>query len=323
MNDKEIQRNFIIGDEWNYFKIYTGFKTADAILTDCIYPLSHSLVVNKMIDKWFFIRYSDPKFHLRIRFHVCDPNHAPAVMMNFNQIVKKYLNSSLVWKVQADTYNRELERYGMDTMELSEALFWHDSEMICKVIAFDKVKQDENLRWLLGLKMMDILLNDFGFSLSEKYNFLDTLQDNFGKEFGINAESRRQFGQKYRNEKTKIEKILDKNAEQDEEYLSSFKPIFEKSEASKLVIEAIRNKITASSNPSLNDLLSSYIHMTLNRLFRTQQRTHELVLYDYLFRYYTSLQAREKQKTEGTKARKHEDTKARKHESTKTQKQFN
>ena len=34
--------------------------------------------------------------------------------------------------------------------------------------------------------------------------------------------------------------------------------------------------------------------MMLNRLFRTQQRMHELVLYDYLFRYYNSMQAREK-----------------------------
>ncbi|MCL2042326.1 MAG: thiopeptide-type bacteriocin biosynthesis protein [Bacteroidales bacterium] len=294
MNNKEIQRNFIIGDAWNYFKVYTGFKTADAILTGSIDPLVNSLITNKIIDKWFFIRYSDPKFHLRIRFHVNDPNHAPAVMMNFNQAITQHVQNQLIWKVQADTYSRELERYGTDTMELSETLFWHDSEMIIKVIAFDKVKQDENLRWLLGLKMIDILLDDFGFSLSEKCNLLNTLQENFGKEFGINAESRRQFGSKYRNEKAKIEKILDKNSEQDEEYSSLFKPVFEKSEASKSIIKEIRNKITTTTTPPLNDLLSSYIHMTLNRLFRTQQRMHELVLYDYLFRYYNSLQARQK-----------------------------
>jgi thiopeptide-type bacteriocin biosynthesis protein len=294
MNNTEIQRNFIIGDAWNYFKIYTGFKTADAILIDCIYPLSNSLITNNIIDKWFFIRYSDPKFHLRVRFHVNNPNHAPAVMMNFNQSLKKYLHNSLIWKVQADTYNRELERYSADTMELSETLFWYDSEMICKIIASDKVKQDENLLWLLGLKMMDILLNDFGFSLSGKCNLLNTLQEDFGKEFGINAEYRRQFGQKYRNEKVKIEKILDKNTEQDNEYSPLFHPIFDKSESSKNVIKEIKNRITTTSAPSLNDLLSSYLHMMLNRLFRTQQRMHELVLYDYLFRYYNSLQARQK-----------------------------
>ena len=293
MSNNEIQRSFIIGDEWSYFKIYTGFKTADAVLTGSLYPLANSLLSNQIIDKWFFIRYSDPKFHLRIRFHVNNPNHAPTVMMNFNQTIKKHVSNSLVWKVQADTYNRELERYGAETMELSETLFWHDSEMICKTIALDSVKQDENLRWLSGLKMIDVLLNDFGFSLSEKCDMFNTLQENFGKEFGINAEYRRQFGQKYRNEKAKIEKILDKNTEQDDEYVTLFNPIFEKSEASKQVIKEIRAKITANGNPALNDSLSSYIHMMLNRLFRTQQRTHELVLYDYLFRYYNSMQARQ------------------------------
>ena len=294
MNNKEIQRSFIIGDEWNYFKIYTGFKTADAILTGCIYPLSNTLKSNRIIDKWFFIRYSDPKFHLRIRFHVNNPNHAAAVMSNFNQSIKNHLYNNLVWKVQTDTYNRELERYGATAIELSETLFWHDSEMICKVIASDKVKQDENLRWLLGLKMIDVLLDDFGFSLSEKCNLLNTLQDNFGKEFGITTEYRRQFGQKYRNEKADIEKILDKNTENNDEYTPLFTSIFEKSEVSKNTIQEIKNRLTETTIPSLNDLLSSHIHIMLNRLFRTQQRMHELVLYDYLFRYYNSLQAREK-----------------------------
>ena len=297
MNNREIQRSFIIGDAWNYFKIYTGFKTADAILTNSIYPLANSLISNHIIDKWFFIRYSDPKFHLRIRFHVNNPNHAPAVVMNFNQTIKKHLHNNLVWKIQADTYNRELERYGAGAMELSETLFWHDSELICNIIALDKVKQDENFRWLLGLKMIDVLLTDFGYSLQEKFTLLNTLQENFGKEFGINAEYRRQFGQKYRNEKAKIEEILDKKSEQNDEYSALFHPIFKKSESSKQVIEEIKNKVTPNGNPTLNDLLSSYIHMMLNRLFRTQQRMHELVLYDYLFRYYNSLLAREKKQS--------------------------
>jgi thiopeptide-type bacteriocin biosynthesis protein len=215
-------------------------------------------------------------------------------MMSFNQSIKKHVQNQLVWKVQTDTYNRELERYGAETMELSETLFCHDSEMICKIIAFDKVKQDENLRWLIGMKIIDALLDDFEYSLSDKCNLMNTLQDNFGKEFGITAEYRRQFGQKYRNEKQKIEQILDKNTEQNTEFIPLFNPIFEKSETSKPVIEEIKNKITETGNPALNDLLSSYIHLTMNRLFRTQQRTHELILYDYLFRYYHSMQARQK-----------------------------
>ena len=208
--------------------------------------------------------------------------------------MQSYINQNLVWKIQTDTYQRELERYGTEAIELFEKLFSLSSEMICKAIALDMVKQDESMRWLLGLKMTDILLIDFNYSLQDKHSLLNTLQDNFGKEFGINKDYRRQFGQKYRTEKNRIEKILDKTSEREEGYAPLFQPILENSEKSKIIIEEIKIKISEIKSPSLNELLSSYIHMTLNRLFRTQQRTHELVLYDYLFRYYNSLLARQK-----------------------------
>ena len=40
------------------------------------------------------------------------------------------------------------------------------------------------------------------------------------------------------------------------------------------------------SNLKKDDLLSSYIHMMINRLFRDKQRLHELVCYDSLHKYY-------------------------------------
>ena len=50
-----MKRKFIIGDEWIYFKIYTGLKTADKILIETISPLVQHLFENKRIDKFFFI----------------------------------------------------------------------------------------------------------------------------------------------------------------------------------------------------------------------------------------------------------------------------
>jgi len=290
------QRTFIIGDEWLYLKVYTGYKTADTILTDTIFPLSQHFFKEQWIDHWFFIRYSDPHYHLRIRFHLTEKENIAPIIHNFNNAIQNYVNQNLVWKIQSDTYQREIERYGVELIELSEQLFNLSSEMICKTIAMDVIKQDDNLRWQLSLKMIDVLLSDFGYSLQEKRDLLNTLQENFGKEFGINNDFRRQFGQKYRTEKTHIEKILNKNSEQNEEFVPLFKPIFENSEKAKPIIEEIKSRSQKSEARSkkIDDLLPSYIHMTLNRLFRTQQRTHELVLYDYLFRYYNSFLARQK-----------------------------
>lgn len=49
---------------------------------------------------------------------------------------------------------------------------------------------------------------------------------------------------------------------------------------------------------TVTDLVQSYIHMHVNRLIRSSQRLHELVLYDLLRRYYEGQLARGRQKRE-------------------------
>ena len=47
----------------------------------------------------------------------------------------------------------------------------------------------------------------------------------------------------------------------------------------------------------LNRLMPSYLHMIINRLFVSNQRKMELVIYDYMFRYYESRIMKEKKVT--------------------------
>ena len=44
------------------------------------------------------------------------------------------LEQDVIWKIQTETYQREIERYGENTIENSETLFWHDSELILKYL---------------------------------------------------------------------------------------------------------------------------------------------------------------------------------------------
>ena len=63
-----IRRTFVPGDEWLFFKVYCGVKTCDELLVKKILSLAHRLMKEKIIVRWFFIRYSDPDYHLRVRF---------------------------------------------------------------------------------------------------------------------------------------------------------------------------------------------------------------------------------------------------------------
>ena len=98
-------RIFIPGSEWAYFKLYTGTKTADAILRNEMIGYVREMLKNNIIDKWFFIRYSDPDFHLRLRLHMKDPRNFTCIFNRFFEYFQPVVNADLVWNIQCDDFD--------------------------------------------------------------------------------------------------------------------------------------------------------------------------------------------------------------------------
>jgi thiopeptide-type bacteriocin biosynthesis protein len=289
----DIQRTFMIGDQWLYYKFYTGPKTTDVLLTEMVKPLAEHLLHQKVIDRWFFIRYSDPKLHTRVRFHIPQAQHIGPVIQMLKENVTPFIQQNLVWKVQADTYQREVERYGSNTMDISEDWFYYDSKMIVDMLAMIEGDEGERIRWLFALRAIDSLLEDFKYSMQEKYDLVTILRENFGREHGMNRNLKSQMEKKYRADRKVIEETMDPKNDEVSEMLPLFQLIAQKSDGVKPVADQI---LTLKENNELemhlNDLMASYSHMMINRLFKSKQRTHELVLYDFLHRYYKSTIAR-------------------------------
>lgn len=286
---KRIQRDYILGDEWIYYKIYTGQSTSDKILIDIIAPISQSLLREKIIDKWFFIRYSDPESHLRVRFHLENSNNFHIVINKFKNILKHYIKTDLIWNIQLDTYKQEIERYGgKKKLELSENLFFYDSEMIVKFISTIDGEEGEEIRWLFSLKAIDIFLDSFNFTIAEKLSLLNNLKTSFGYEFGMSKPLKTQLNQKYRNNREKIETFLSSTFFINPDYNEIQNLLDEKKVNS---LETIKKIITLSKKTriEIDNLLISHIHMTMNRIFKSKGRIHELVIYDFLYRYYLSV----------------------------------
>jgi thiopeptide-type bacteriocin biosynthesis protein len=289
---KKLKRSFVIGSEWVYYKIYTGPKTADLILTDFIKPIADKLLKHGVIKKWFFIRYADPEFHLRVRFQLTIHDNIGKIINDFYTSLNEYLSEDLIWKVQLDTYHREVERYGDNTIIDSEKLFYHDSEMITNLLdLIDDDDEGEELRWLFGIRSIDQFLNDFSYSEDEKYFLLEALKINFGQEFHINNFLKKQLDKKYSKYQEKIAYFLELNEDDN----SDFKPLLEiiniKSTHSYSSIENIKKSIKPEQ---LNSFMGSQIHMIMNRLFRSKNRLHELTIYYFLFKYYPILWGKRK-----------------------------
>ncbi len=297
-----LQRTFMIGDEWLYYKFYSGPKTADVILTELVKPIAEELLAQGVINRWFFIRYADPKLHARVRFHVTDIHHLGIVIQQVKSAARYFIEQNLVWKVQVDTYQREVERYGSKTMELAEELFFHDSKMIVDMLSLIEGDEGERIRWLFGLRTVDALLDDFMFDMPRKFELVTRLREQFGKEHGLNRNLKEQLEKKYRTDRASIAEVLDRGSDEVSEMLPLFQLINQKSVASRAVATTLLALYEKKAmDIPLEDLLSSYSHMMVNRMFKSKQRTHEMVLYDFLHRYYKSEIARQKYKPDKNK----------------------
>jgi len=283
------QRIFIPGSQWVYFKLYTGTKTADDFLIQGVTPILKKLQRKHVFEQWFFIRYSDPDFHLRIRLLLSDVRYFGVVSLLFYKELNKWNNDHLLWKVQLDTYNRELERYGANLIEEAEAVFCADSECIVSIIK--RLNGNENHRWMIALKLIHELLSDFGLDVEEKQKLMEEAGKAYKTEFGFNEFNSKQFNSKFRENKKTVESVMN-NSLDEKEFLSLFPPIKKRSKQLAPIVEQIKRK--ARKEHSVNELLRSYLHMMLNRLFRSKNRLHELILYDFMFRYYTSEIAKKK-----------------------------
>lgn len=294
MEDR-IKRNFSLGSEWLYYKIYTGHKTSDLVLTEIIKPIVHQLREEANIDKWFFIRYADPKHHLRVRFHCSDSSQLSKIIDMLYEPLNGFLEEDLIWKIQLDTYQRELERYGENTMELSETLFYHDSESIVQFLDLIEGDDGEQLRWLYGLRSIDYLLDSFRFSLDEKLVLMDGLKTGFGKEFGMARPLKKQLDDKYRKERKSIENFMTFTKESEPDYETILKILeYKKIVLMPLTEQLLNIRKKGELQLELNNLMGSYIHMLMNRLFKSKNRLNEMVCYDILYRYYRALLAKNK-----------------------------
>jgi thiopeptide-type bacteriocin biosynthesis protein len=287
---KKVQQTFIPGSSWIYIKLYAGNKTADDLLIQTIFPIIKELKKKQYIEKWFFIRYSDPDFHLRIRLLVTEIQHVGAVINSFYKKLNRWNQNRTLWKMQLDTYNRELERYGSSLIEDAESLFYIDSECILSILK--QISNNENYRWMIALKLIDSLLSDFNVAISNKRQLMESVSKSYKMEFGFNEYNSKQFNSKFRENKVLIESVLE-NTAKDELFSALYMPVKKRSKRLIPVIEQINFKLK-KEKINIEDLLKSYIHMMMNRLFRSKNRVHELILYDFMRRYYISEIARQK-----------------------------
>lgn len=276
-----IQRKFYIGSEWLYLKIYGNPIILDEILVKNVPIITNKLIKKELIEYFFYIRYEDPDFHLRLRFKIKSMGSLLEIIGIFNQLLSKKSLENQIYSVQIDTYKREIERYGKETIELVEKLFCFDSVRVLNLLKFSKMSEKE-IRWLLGMKTIHYYFDLFQTQMETRLNIMRRVVDNFKIEFNIKSSG--------------YSKILLKKYKFDRGIINDFflnekKEYYECFKINKkffTIQKDIVNHILEQKNKEnkIEDLIADIIHVSINRLFIYDLRLSEMICYEYLLKFY-------------------------------------
>ncbi|SEA85262.1 lantibiotic dehydratase [Alkalimonas amylolytica] len=294
--EMSIQRRFAPGSQWLSLKVYAAQSTAELVLSETITPLLQKCQQQGLFQQWFFIRYGDPDWHLRLRLY-----GEPAVLYGqvlplLHQQLAPWLESGRVHKTELFTYQREVERYGGDAaMALAEQVFQADSYFVLQSVSLLR-QHGESVRWRMALLGVDTMLTAFGYDLAQKLELISGLRQGFGQEFKEHAQLRTQLGKKYRNYQAELQQdfqALDSGTDEQprqqmlvirQQFLLKLQPI-----ASGIL--GLQQQ--ALLNCTLDTLMHSLLHMFNNRMFKAYGREQEFVVYDFLRRFYLSCQSQQ------------------------------
>jgi thiopeptide-type bacteriocin biosynthesis protein len=285
------------GSDWLFAKLYCGMTSAEAILCNTVAPLVRRLREERLVERWFFVRYSDPGLHLRLRFQ-----GDPATL--WTRVAPRLLealsaSSSLVHRTTLDTYELEIERYGGEkAMAIAHEVFAADSDAALDVIR--SCGSDPEARWRLALYGMNDLLAVLGFDMSKRRAIVSSARDEWFSSLHGNANVSHRLGAKFREARRDLESLLEKPAER---YARGIEAYRRRASALETVGRRLRELDHAGDLVAPMDrVVKSYLHMSANRIFRGSQNQHELVVYDLLSRLYEGALARSRRAGESRRA---------------------
>lgn len=285
------RRSFAPGSEWLFVKLFAGTAVADTLLRDVVRPIVEGARAAGVVDRWFFIRYADPDPHLRIRLHGDPDRLTSQVLPAFRRAIESELEGR-VWRMETGTYVREIERYGgPDAVDAAEEIFQADSDAVVAILGAGGTLDD---RWRAALAGMHRLFEDLGLDEETQARVARRMRDAYAAEFAADATLKRQIGDRYRTERRSLEPLL--SGEAAERALGlMLSALSRRSEAMAAPVAQLRaldeeGRLTTS----LDDLAGSLAHMHVNRLLRSAQRAHEMVIYDLLDRLYMARAARKR-----------------------------
>lgn len=170
---------------WKYLQLYADSERFDDLLTQEIAPLIRACLSDGLCEQWFFLRYSVPAPHLRLRLRASGSPEASEIGQRLHEFAHRMLETGQIADFAFLPYRPEYSRYGGEAaVALAEAVFWRDSEYVLAMLTDSTFsRMPKSSRAALGLIdalpaiAPDLAPDAFFGALIDRRAFNDSLRD--------------------------------------------------------------------------------------------------------------------------------------------------
>lgn len=241
------------GGEWFYAKIYLPNNNEERFLTSCLSLFTQD--IKNIIEKWFFIRFKEAgASHVRFRCKLKELKDLSPLLSTFHLWTENLVQKNWIREVQIGTYDREIERYGGESLiDSAETFFQADSECTFSLLDLLLSKKTQFPNYIVASLSLIHLLKSFGLSLEQQKALFN--QMNLKKE----------LLEGFREWKSKMVSVINilnhKPSSAFNEESNLFSRIFQKRE-----LEQSSYVIALQESNHLENILMSLMHMNCNRI---------------------------------------------------------
>jgi thiopeptide-type bacteriocin biosynthesis protein len=273
-------------NRWLFAKVYCPRTEADKLLSATILPLVTEFRKQQLIERWHFVRYADPKSHIRLRLRGSRPKLYHRVLPRLIESLRR--PDTIPPRLVLDTYLPEYIRYGgRDGLEVAERIFESDSWAASSLLK--EYLGQEEARWQLALLGVHTFLEAAGYNIGEREEFIQRTT-HYQRELNKRAPSDPELGLKYRKMRPVLESLLKAPSVI---YPDGVRILDKRSEALRpLISELYLLESKGKLSNSVADIIRSCLHMWQNRMFSHEPNVQEIVVNAMLARCYQSVLAR-------------------------------
>ena len=129
-------RRHLPGGAWTYVKLYCADRQQDQVIAGPLRELVSECLGSGAADRWFYLRYHDPRPHLRLRVRAAKGVRTEDLLDRVLVWSHDLVDRDLAIDVTLDTYHQEVERYGGPAaMDPAERIFQASSGMAADLVA--------------------------------------------------------------------------------------------------------------------------------------------------------------------------------------------